>query len=130
MLTVFLLLIAFQLKHFICDYPLQTQYMLGKMKATGWVKPLAAHAGIHAIGTFIVAYYFLNLSYYLDNIAFATILAIADFILHFIVDRIKASPTIGGRWKPEQPQFWWALGADQMTHHIINYIFIFIIISL
>ena len=95
MLTVFLLLIAFQLKHFICDYPLQTQYMLGKMKATGWVKPLAAHAGIHAIGTFIVAYYFLNLSYYLDNIAFATILAIADFILHFIVDRIKASPTIG-----------------------------------
>ena len=130
MLTVFLLLIAFQLKHFICDYPLQTQYMLGKMKATGWVKPLAAHAGVHAIGTFIVAYYFLNLSYYLDNIAFATILAIADFILHFIVDRIKASPTIGGRWKPEQPQFWWALGADQMTHHIINYIFIFIIISL
>lgn len=130
MLTIFLLLITFQLKHFICDYPLQTQYMLGKMKATGWVKPLAAHAGIHAIGTFIVAYYFLNLSYYLDNIAFAAILAIADFILHFTVDRIKASPTIGGRWKPEHPQFWWALGADQMTHHIINYIFIFIIISL
>lgn len=130
MLTTFLLLIVFQLKHFICDYPLQTQYMLSKMKATNWVKPLAAHAGVHAIGTFIVAYYFLNLSYYLDNIVFATALAIADFVLHFIVDRIKASPTMGGRWKPEQPQFWWALGADQMTHHIINYIFIFVIISL
>ena len=130
MLTIFLLLIVFQFKHFICDYPLQTQYMLGKMKDTGWVKPLAAHAGIHAIGTFIVAYYFLNLNYYLDSIAFATILAIADFILHFIVDRIKASPTIGGRFRPEQPQFWWALGADQMTHHLINYIFIFIIVQL
>lgn len=130
MLTIFLLLIAFQLKHFICDYPLQTQYMLRKMQATGWVKPLAAHAGVHAIGTFIVVYYFLNLSYYIDNVIFAATLAITDFILHFIVDRLKASPTIGGRFKPEQPQFWWALGADQMAHHLINYIFIFIIVQL
>lgn len=130
MLTIFLLLITFQLKHFICDYTLQTQYMLRKMQATGWIKPLAAHAGVHAIGTFIVAYYFLNLSYYIDNVIFAATLAITDFILHFIVDRLKASPTIGGRFKPEQPQFWWALGADQMVHHLINYVFIFIIISL
>lgn len=122
MLTVFLLLIAFQLKHFICDYPLQTQYMLGKMKSTGWFKPLAAHSAVHSIGTiFIVSWI---------NPILAIVLGVVDFILHFIVDRIKASPTMGGRWKPEQPQFWWALGADQMTHHIINYIFIFLIISL
>lgn len=130
MLTVFLLLIAFQLKHFICDYPLQTQYMLRKMQTTGWVKPLAAHAGVHAIGTFMIAYYFLNLSYYIDNVIFAATLAITDLILHFIVDRLKASPTIGGRFKPDQSYFWWALGADQMAHHLINYIFIFIIVQL
>jgi len=57
-------------------------------------------------------------------------IAIADFVLHFIVDRLKASPDLGGRWKPDQPYFWWALGLDQMAHHLINYAFIAILISL
>lgn len=130
MTTLFLLLIAFQFKHFICDYPLQNTYMLGKMGATNWVKPLAAHAAVHAIGTFVVAFYFLNLSYYLDNIVFATALAFIDFIMHFTVDRIKASPFMLGRFKPDQPYFWWSLGADQMAHHLTHYLFIYIIISI
>lgn len=43
-----LLVVAFKIKHFVADYPLQTPYMLGKFKARGWVRPLAAHAGVHA----------------------------------------------------------------------------------
>ena len=31
-LELLMLLVLFQLKHFICDYPLQNAYMLGKMK--------------------------------------------------------------------------------------------------
>ena len=114
---VFLLLVLFQIKHFICDYPLQTSYMLGKMGKTNWVKPLAAHAGVHAIGTFIVV---LVVTFS----PIAIVFALVDFVLHFIVDRIKASPDLGGRWKLDQPYFWWALGADQMAHHLINYLFI------
>ena len=117
---VFLLLVLFQIKHFICDYPLQTPYMLGKMGKTNWIKPLAAHAGVHAIGTFIVV-----LAVTFSPIA--VVFALADFVLHFIVDRIKASPDLGGRWKPDQSYFWWALGADQMAHHLLNYLFIAII---
>ena len=125
---IFTLLVLFQLKHFICDYPLQTQYMLGKMQATGWIQPLAAHAGVHAIATFLIAYVVLDLVYWLDNLFFATLFAILDFVIHFTVDRIKASPNLGGRFNPTQPYFWWALGADQMAHHLTHYLFIAIIV--
>lgn len=90
------------------------------MQRIGWIRPLAAHAGVHAIGTIILVSLF--------NTKLALLLGLADFILHFAVDRLKASPDLGGRWKPDQPYFWWALGADQMAHHLINYLFIFIIV--
>ena len=122
MIEIFLLLFLFQVKHFVCDYPLQTQYMLGKMSRTGWVKPLAYHAATHAVGTLIVSLMFVPT-------LIALCLAIADFVLHFIVDRVKASPDLGGRWKPDQPYFWLALGADQMAHHLINYVFIYVIVT-
>ena len=118
---ILILLVVFQIKHFICDYPLQIQYMLGKMNKTGWFFPLLSHSAVHAFGTFvIVSFYSIYLAIYL---------ALIDLVLHFIVDRLKASQKIGGRFKPDQPYFWWALGADQMTHHIINYVFIYIILN-
>lgn len=120
MFELFTLLILFQLKHFICDYPLQTYYMLGKANRFKWALPLATHSSVHALGTFLIVLLF--------NPAIAVYLALMDFILHFIVDRLKASPNYGGRFKIEQPQFWWALGVDQMTHHLINYVFIYLII--
>ena len=120
MLDIFLLLVLFQIKHFICDYPLQTPYMLQKVNKDNWIKPLFAHAGIHSIGTFIVVSFF--------NIKLAFVLAFLDLILHFIVDRIKASPNIGNKWGIDKPYFWWVLGLDQMSHHLINYVFIYIIV--
>ena len=120
MLEIFILLLLFQLKHFICDYPLQTQYMLGKMNMTGWFLPLFTHSSVHAIGTFIIVVFY--------NFYLALVLAVIDLVLHFIVDRLKASPSLGGRWKPDQPYFWWALGLDQMAHHVVNCIFVLTII--
>ena len=133
MLEIFILLITFQLKHFICDYPFQTPYMLQKANLTGWIKPLAAHAFIHAAFTFTLVMWFLLLNNTIVNYIYIWLpicLASADFIIHFTVDRIKASPKIGGRFKPTQPYFWWALGADQMAHHLTHYTFIYTIITL
>jgi len=132
MTEIFTLLILFQLKHFICDYPLQNEYMLGKMKATGWIEPLAAHAVMHLTGTWLV----LHIYGFLFSLAHSSViltivaLSLADFVIHFTVDRIKASSKLGGRFNPTQPYFWWALGADQMAHHLTHYAFIYIIISL
>lgn len=107
------LLILFQLKHFVADYPLQTPYMLGKFKSfPDYLLPLAAHAGVHALFTAAIAVAFKRF-----DVLF--ILVSLDFVTHFIIDRIKASPNMLGRFKPDQRQFWWALGFDQMAHQFV-----------
>lgn len=111
---VFCLMVAFQIKHFVCDFPLQNGYMLGKFKGGfEWVGPLSAHASVHAIGTLLICCPFFGWG--------SIVPALADFAVHFIVDRIKASPTLGGRFKPSEKLFWWCLGADQMAHHLTHY---------
>ena len=76
--------------------------MLRKANKDNWIKPLFAHAVVHSIGTFIVVSFL--------NIKLAFVLAFLDLILHFVVDRIKASPNIGNKWGIDKPYFWWALG--------------------
>ncbi len=128
---LFGLLVCFQLKHFLCDYPLQSQYMLGKAKTgLGWIGPLSLHAYIHAVFTFIICVIFLgnhpdgNSASYLSFC-----LLVFDFAVHFIQDRVKASPNILGRWTPDKPYFWWALGQDQMVHHLTHYFIIYKLIT-
>ena len=124
MLTLFFtLLIVFQVKHFVCDYPLQGQYMLGKFKETGWVLPLLSHSLVHGLATLIIALAF----------GIPTLLAfglmLLDVIIHFTMDRIKASPNMLGVYKPHQKAFWISLGVDQTVHHLTHYLIIFFIIT-
>jgi len=121
MTEIFLLLILFQIKHFVADYPLQGAYMLGKFKREGWVLPLAAHCGVHAVFTFAIATAFAD-------VKLAVVAAVIDFVLHFAMDRLKASPDMMGRFKPDNPKFWYALGFDQMVHHVTHYLIIAMIV--
>jgi len=119
---IFILLILFQVKHFLCDYPLQNAYMLGKFKKSGWELPLLSHSAVHGLYTFAITAGFTS------NLLLSTVLALLDTLIHFIVDRLKAHPDIGGRYTQDNPKFWWCLGADQMTHHLTHYLLIYLII--
>ena len=157
--TVLTLLVVYQLKHFLADYPLQTQYMLGKFRP-GWefVKPLTGHAGVHALFTYWIVLI------YSWSFTMAVALALFDFTVHFVMDRIKAGPRYLGRFhalsateysnmqaylRDEEGMsalygkipagaakkairdnrfFWWALGFDQMVHHLTHYAIIFILL--
>lgn len=122
MRLVFLLLVIYQLKHFLCDYPLQTQYMLGKFKGGDeWKLPLLAHAGVHGAGTLLIGLCFTPL------FGIALMLALADFFAHFVIDRIKV---LKGSYPQTDKRFWWALGADQMAHHFTHYLIITILVWL
>ena len=126
---VLTLFVAFQVKHFVADYPLQGRFMLGKFRQDwGFVLPLLAHVGVHAVGTFLIVCWF--------GIAQAVCLAIFDAIIHFLMDRVKASKRYLGRFKlltadtaptasPAQWRsntfFWWSLGLDQAVHHFTHY---------
>lgn len=161
--TIFVLLVAYQLKHFLADFPLQGKYMLGKFK-TGWdfLGPLSAHCGVHALFTHIIASVFLFCTHGPGYGLLPFQLALTDFVVHFLMDRIKASPRCLGRYKAlsgaefveigkqqrtlfsdvldkgtfvadclkneqitkrlrDNTYFWWALGLDQMIHHLTHY---------
>lgn len=127
---IFILLIVFQIKHFLADFPLQNAYMLGKFKGgRDWILPLIAHAGVHALFSIVIALAF-------GAGRMSLLIGLIDFVIHFVVDRIKASPQMLGRYKTlsagefptatavqkaNNTYFWWALGADQMMHHLTHY---------
>ena len=134
-----ILLLLFQIKHFIADFPLQNKYMLGKFKDEGWILPLLSHGLIHAVITFLICVCF-------STVLTASILSIFDLIVHSAMDRVKASPKMLGRygaiskrdvqrgnlseqdWK-DNTYFWWALGVDQMVHHVTHYVVIVVLLS-
>lgn len=89
---IWLLLITYQVKHFLCDYPLQGRYMLGKFKSLpDCLLPLAAHGSVHGVATFLIA---LMVK---PKIAFWV--AILDMLMHGVIDYIKANPALGGRFE-------------------------------
>ena len=121
-ILIFQLLIVFQIKHFLADYPLQTEYMLGKFKAKDWELPLFSHAAVHGLMTFGIVAQFLG------DLRIALFMGLFDLVVHFVVDRVKASPFMFGKYKPHEKAFWLAVGGDQFMHHITHYIVIFVIV--
>ena len=112
---VFLLLCLFEVKHFLCDFPLQRRWMLQKV-LPGWefLMPLTAHVGVH--GAFTLGLVLWTGKYGLWW------LALVDIAAHFIMDRIKAGPRYLGRYRDrETAAYWNALGFDQMVHHFTNF---------
>lgn len=97
--TIFFLLVAFQVKHLFADFVCQTDYMAGKFRP-GWnfVWPLVAHAGHHAAATLAIGTYVL--AYSERGIVLCCAAAAFDFLSHFVIDRVKASPSLLGRWQP------------------------------
>ncbi len=122
---IWILLVLFQIKHFLADFPLQGKYMLGKFKSgLDWIYPLTAHCLVHVILTAtIIIWYTLYAKSGRMPIEWFW-LPIVDFVVHFAQDRLKASPNLMGRWKPDNKFFWWALGQDQMVHHLTHYVII------
>ena len=142
---IWLLLVVYQIKHFLADYPLQGRYMLGKFKPfPQFILPLLSHGLVHGLFTFFIALY-------LKPWDVAMALGIFDMTIHSVVDWVKANPSIGGRFAAlsknemgtilsyvptlgeaevktkfgdqlkSNTYFWWALGADQMAHHLTHY---------
>ncbi len=119
---VFILLIAFQFKHFICDFPLQREYML-KKTLPGWafIPPLALHCAVHASFTLAILMVVKPTLWYMS---------LFDFAVHFTMDRLKASPKYLGRYSDrDKSGFWNCLGFDQMVHHCTHYYIIWAIVQ-
>lgn len=119
--NAFLLLIVFQIKHFLADFPLQFPYMLRKFRP-GWdfVLPLTTHCLVHGALTLIIV---LCVDWKLWW------LAVFDFVTHFVMDRLKSGPRYLGRFKDSTSTgYWVAFGFDQMVHHLTHMLIIWIML--
>lgn len=119
---VLTMVVLFNVKHFLGDFLLQNEYMLGKFKRVGWQLPLLAHVASVAQFTFWITIITTH------EIVLAISLTLFDMSTHMIIDRLKASPDHFGKYKPTDRMFWLVLGCDQMLHHIVDAIIIFLIL--
>lgn len=108
---VLVLLVGFELKHFIADYLLQTGWMIGgkgRFTALGGY----AHAGIHIIGSAIVL-----LVAQIPLPAIAALLA-GEFVIHYLLDYAKVSYGRGIDPDRDAQRFWAMHGLDQLFHQL------------
>lgn len=113
MTFIIVLLVLFGIKHFICDFVLQTNSMVqdkGTYLGIGGVR----HALHHAIGTFIVL--MIALPWRLDAHLLAIVIGCLDGFVHYHIDYAKSKLSQGST--PADQKFWILLGADQGLHYL------------
>lgn len=124
-MTIFFLLglyLCFRAKQFTCDFLLQTDWMAMNKGRPGFegLRPLMVHAGIHGVGTLLIALIFVPSLWWLG---------VLDVIVHALVDRAKGILTYKMRWQPGDRWFWWSFGLDQEAHNLTHLGYIIIMLS-
>jgi hypothetical protein len=99
------------IKHFICDFVLQTSRHVQFKGIYGHPAGIE-HAAIHVLGTVPCLWLF--------GATPLTILAIAgaEFVIHYHVDWLKEQIGQRAAWTPADKGFWVAIGADQLVHNL------------
>jgi len=118
--SLLLLYALFRLKHFVCDYLLQTSWIAAHKGLPGrdGYRALFIHSAAHALGTLIVTVLFAPGLWWLGLI---------DFVVHSVIDKIKGGVTHKMGWTPKDTAFWWAIGADQEAHNFTHLAYIIVI---
>lgn len=109
------------LKHFIIDFPLQTPYQWMNKGTYGHMGGIL-HAGLHGVATMIILSFFV-----FSPLPF--LLGLFDMVVHYHVDWAKMKINKHYGWKAdEHPEFWIALGVDQLLHYLTYIAILFIIV--
>lgn len=114
---ILLILTALIVKHFLVDFPLQSAYQVQHKGTYGHPGGLL-HATLHGVGTYLVLVWITPI---------ALIFAILDSVIHYHIDWIKMQFNRMMNLSPQDPMFWWALGADQLLHYLTYVVILFLI---
>jgi hypothetical protein len=105
-------------KHFICDFPLQTSPWMYRNKGIYLHLGGITHAAIHGLGTWLVLFFFIGQQ--------AIIYAAIDFVVHYHLDWLKLNINKKFNFLPDNGNgFWILLGLDQLAHHITYFVIIY-----
>lgn len=112
MIELIILLIAFQVKHFVVDFLLQSKYQYLN-KGIYWHPGGWLHAALHGAGTLAI------LLWCMMPIGMASIVMLAEIFIHHLVDWSKVNINKKLGWGPTtHEEFWWLLGFDQLLHQL------------
>ena len=109
--AVLLVIFILELKHFVFDYPVQRPYMFLNKGVYGHPGGIL-HAGIHALATTVV---FLVIT---PPLIVGLGIVIAEFLIHYHVDWTKEQFLKRQAATAKDDRFWFALGLDQLLHHL------------
>jgi hypothetical protein len=102
-------LVLLQVKHFICDFAIQTPYQFLNKGIYGHPGGLI-HAGLHA-GTGALVFFIIT-----PPLGLGIAIVIAEFVLHYHIDWLKEQTVKRRQWAFPHAEFWWAFGFDQFLH--------------
>ena len=100
-----------EVKHFLFDYPLQTAYQLNNKGTYGHPGGIL-HSILHALGTSTA---FLIIT---PTLAIGAVIMVGEFLLHYHIDWSKENGMRRAGLNAKNRGFWWAIGADQLLHHV------------
>jgi Protein of unknown function (DUF3307) len=104
-------LLAFQAKHLLCDFVLQTKFQAANKGYYGHVGGIL-HAGCHALFTVPVLLILTR------SVPVIAVIAACEFAVHYHVDWIKARTERTRNWNSTDTIYWVAFGGDQFLHQV------------
>ena len=104
-------LIFLHFKHFLCDFPFQSDYQVRSKRVYGHPGGIF-HAGLHALATTPV-FYLLR-----PSLAFAIAIVAVEFLLHYHIDWAKENILAKWNWHLGDREYWSTFGFDQMLHNL------------
>jgi Protein of unknown function (DUF3307) len=102
-------LAIFEVKHFICDFVLQTAYLY-RNKGTYGHRAGFIHAGLHAAGSLPAILIITKAA------PLVAAILVAEFLVHYHVDWLKLHIDKHYRLGINHRLYWVVFGADQLTH--------------
>lgn len=117
-----LALAVFQLKHFACDFALQTPRQIEAKSYYGRLGGLE-HAGLHAIAS-IPALLVLTRS-----IAVIAIVVVCEFVVHYHMDFTKARIDKLGGYTDTSRAYWVVFGFDQLIHQMTYLVIVAVLLG-
>jgi hypothetical protein len=119
--TLLLLVLLFQVKHFLADFLWQTDWMFLNKGRYGHPGGLA-HAGLHALLTAAVLL--------VAPVSAAMLLALAalEFVIHYHVDWSKDHFTRRGAYTVRDKAFWVVFGIDQAAHQLTYVLLLYLLL--
>jgi len=115
-------LLAFQAKHFVCDFVLQTEYQV-RTKAIYGHPGGFIHSGLHILGS-IPALMILG-----APVTTAALILVVEFAIHYHCDWTKAWVDRVFRWGPTKHLYWILFGTDQFVHQLTYLGIVYVLIA-